>query len=226
LVVIAADRQTVSSDTRAALLWISSASLAALVGLAEVYVGMAVVSRRHTGLALLWVAITVVLNTLIVPLSVSGLEAVPLWTILGSRGLRVAWGAGLGVLSTLCVCGCLWADVVREGAENPASTAPDSDDEKERRRSALTSQLSALSAQLSALETPLEAIRTLAGSAASAAASAPGPLKRHAPCPECGFWNQDQRKVAGHITQCRRRTARSAALERPAGNVHVTPPPI
>jgi hypothetical protein len=211
LVVIAADRQTVSSDTRAALLWISSASLAALVGLAEVYVGMAVVSRRHTGLALLWVAITVVLNTLIVPLSVSGLEAVPLWTILGSRGLRVAWGAGLGVLSTLCVCGCLWADVVREGAENPAPSVPVADGEDERRRSALTSQLSALSVQLSALEAPLEALQTLGGSAANA----PGPLKRHAPCPECGFWDQDQRKVAGHITQCRRRVALSAARERP-----------
>ena len=44
LVVIAADRQTVAPDSRAALLWISSTALAALVGLAEVYVGMAVVS--------------------------------------------------------------------------------------------------------------------------------------------------------------------------------------
>jgi hypothetical protein len=121
LVIIAADRQTVAPDSRAALLWISSAALAALVGLAEVYVGMAVVSRRHTGLALLWVAITVALNALVVPLSVSGLEAVPLWQILSSRALRVAWGAGLGLLSTLCVCGCLWADVVREGSGLPAS---------------------------------------------------------------------------------------------------------
>ena len=52
LIVIAADRQTVAADTRAALLWISSGSLAALVGCAEVYVGVAVVSRRHGGLAL------------------------------------------------------------------------------------------------------------------------------------------------------------------------------
>jgi hypothetical protein len=72
LVVLAADRQSVTLETRSALLWTSSAALAALVGLAEVYVGMAVVSRRHAGLALLWVAITVVLNALIVPLSVSG----------------------------------------------------------------------------------------------------------------------------------------------------------
>ncbi len=75
------------------------------------------VSRRHAGFALLWVGITLVLNALIVPLSVSGLEAVPVWQILASRSLRVAWGAGLGVLSTLCVCGCLWADVLREGPE-------------------------------------------------------------------------------------------------------------
>jgi hypothetical protein len=116
LVVLAADRQSVTLETRSALLWISSAALAALVGLAEVYVGMAVVSRRHAGLALLWVAITVVLNALVVPLSISGLEAIPLWQILSSRPLQVTWGAGLGLLSTLCVCGCLWADVVREGS--------------------------------------------------------------------------------------------------------------
>ena len=55
LVIMAADRQTVATETRTMLLWISSAALATLVGLAEVYVGMAVVSRRHAGLALLWV---------------------------------------------------------------------------------------------------------------------------------------------------------------------------
>ena len=49
-----------------------------MVGLAEVYVGMAVLSRRHASLALLWLAITIVLNALIVLLSVSGLEALPL----------------------------------------------------------------------------------------------------------------------------------------------------
>jgi hypothetical protein len=101
LVVLAADRQAVAPETRTALLWISSAALAALVGLAEVYVGMAVVSRRHAGLALLWVAITLSLNALIVPLSVSGLEAVPVWQILASRSLRVAWGAGLSLLRAL-----------------------------------------------------------------------------------------------------------------------------
>ncbi len=114
LVVLAADRQEVGPAARAALLWLSSSALAVLVGLAEVYIGAAVVSRRHGGLATLWVAITVLLNALIIPLSVSGLEAVPVWEILGSPGLQVAWGAGLGVLSTLCVCGCLWADVVRD----------------------------------------------------------------------------------------------------------------
>src|SRR3954454_251207 len=100
LVVLAADRQTVAPETRTALLWISSAALAALVGLSEVYIGMAVVSRRNAGLALLWVGITLSLNALIVPLSVSGLEAVPVWQILSSRSLRIVWGAGLGVLST------------------------------------------------------------------------------------------------------------------------------
>jgi hypothetical protein len=205
LVVIAADRQAVAPDTRAALLWISSVALAALVGLAEVYVGMAVVSRRHAPLALLWVAITVVLNALIVPLSVAGLEALPLWQILASRALRVAWGAGLGLLSTLCVCGCLWADVVREGsglaiAYEAHLLARIS--EEETRRSALEAQLSALRAQVE--------------SAASAAPPAPVSLPTHSPCDLCGFWDVDQRKVAGHITQCRRRAARSAALERPA----------
>jgi len=47
---LAADRQTVALDTQTALLWISSAALAALVGLSEVYIGMAVVSRRNAGL--------------------------------------------------------------------------------------------------------------------------------------------------------------------------------
>jgi hypothetical protein len=197
LVVIAADRQAVAPDSRAALLWISSA---ALVGLAEIYVGMAVVSRRHTGLALLWVAITVVLNALIVPLSVSGLESLPLWQILSSRALRVAWGAGLGLLSTLCVCGCLWADLVREGSGLPESYEAHllgRIAEEEARRSALEAQLNALPAQ--------------GERAGSAALSAPAPLPTHAPCGLCGFWDADQRRVAGHITQCRRRAAFAAS---------------
>jgi len=49
LVIVAADRQQVSPETRAALLWISSAALAVLVGLAEVYVGSAVVRRALGG---------------------------------------------------------------------------------------------------------------------------------------------------------------------------------
>jgi len=110
LVVAAADRQPVAPGTRAVLLGLSSAALAILVGLAELYVGSAVASRRHRGLALVWVGITVLLNALILPLSLSGLEAVPLWDILGSRFLQVVWSTGLGLLSTLCVCGCLWAD--------------------------------------------------------------------------------------------------------------------
>jgi len=209
LVVLAADRQTVAPDTRTALLWISSTALAALVGLAEVYIGVAVVSRRHRGLALLWVALTLALNALIVPLSVSGLEALPVWQILSSRVLRVAWGAGLGLLSTLCVCGCLWADVVRERAEPAAPVPVPGGEPEDKRGSALEAQLSALAAQLSALQ-------ALNGSAPSAAQGAAEPLPKHSPCPECGFWDHDQRKVAGHITQCRRRAARSLALERPA----------
>jgi hypothetical protein len=217
LVVIAADRQTVAPETRAALLWISSTALAALVGLAEVYIGVAVVSRRHRGLALVWIALTLALNALIVPLSVSGLEALPVWQILSSRVLRVAWGAGLGLLSTLCVCGCLWADVVREGAEHAAPTVPVPEAEPEDvKGNALEAQLNALAAQLSAVEAPLKALQALSGSAPSAAEAAAEPLPKHSPCPECGFWDQDQRKVAGHITQCRRRAARSLALERPA----------
>ena len=119
LIVLASDRQTVSPETRTVLLWISAAALAVLAGVAELYVGMAVVSRRHGGLAALWVVLTVLLNALVVPLSVSGLEAVPVWEILGSRFLQVAWGSGLGLLSTLCVCGCLWADTVQEGSGLP-----------------------------------------------------------------------------------------------------------
>ena len=215
LVVLSADRQTVAPDTRTALLWISSTALAALVGLAEVYIGVAVVSRRHAGLALLWVALTLSLNALIVPLSVSGLEALPVWQILASRSLRVAWGIGLGLLSTLCVCGCLWADLVREGLPL-AAAQPNATPEETDERSALRAQLGALQAQLEALATPLEALRALGESVASAAAGADGPLPKHTPCPVCGFWNEDQRKVAGHITQCRRRAARSATLERPS----------
>jgi|SRR6185312_2911790 len=205
LVVIAADRQMVAPDSRAGLLWISSTALAALVGLAEVYVGMAVVSRRHAGLALLWVAITIVLNALIVPLSVSGLEALPLWQILSSRALRVAWGAGLGLLSTLCVCGCLWADVVREGSGLPASY-----------EAHLLGRLAEEEARRSALEAQLNALPAQGERAGSAALKAPAPLPTHAPCGLCGFWDVDQRRVAGHITQCRRRAARLSAPQRPA----------
>jgi hypothetical protein len=103
LVVLSADRQAISPETRTALLWISSAALAALVGLAEVYVGMAVVSRRHLGLAFIWGTIKLSLNALIIPLTIAGLEAVPVWQILSSRSLRIAWGGGIGLLSTLCV---------------------------------------------------------------------------------------------------------------------------
>jgi hypothetical protein len=205
LVVLAADRQSVSLETRSALLWISSAALAALVGLAEVYIGMAVVSRRHTGLALLWVAITVVLNALIVPLSVSGLEAIPLWQILASRTLQVIWGAGLGVLSTLCVCGCLWADVLREGSGLTSSC-----------EAHLLGRVAEEEARANALEAQLSALRAEAERASSAAPSVQAPPPTHSPCGLCGYWHEDQRRVAGHITQCRRRAARSEALERPA----------
>jgi hypothetical protein len=201
LVVLAADRQAVAPETRSALLWISSAALAALVGLAEVYVGMAVVSRRSGGLALVWVAITISLNALIVPLSVSGLEAVPVWSILSSRPLRVAWGAGLGLLSTLCVCGCLWADILREGSELAEAVSQllgRVADEKDRREAA--------EAQVAALQAEVER-------SASATQDAPAPLPTHGACPLCGYWDADQRKVAGHIRQCQRRAARSQAPE-------------
>ena len=204
LVVVAADRQQVATDTRAALLWLSSAALAVLVGLAEVYVGVAVVSRRHAGLAVVWVAITVLLNALIVPLSVSGLEAVPVWEILGSPRLQVAWGAGLGLLSTLCVCGCLWADVVRDSERLPQSY-----------EAHLLRRVEEEEAKRSALEAEVNALRAEGQRAVSAADPAPAPLPAHAACALCGYWHADQRKVAGHITQCRRRAARSSPLEVP-----------
>lgn len=204
LVVLAADRQTVAPETRTALLWISSAALAALVGLAEVYIGMAVVSRRNAGLAMLWVAITLSLNALIVPLSVSGLEAVPVWQILSSRSFRVVWGAGLGLLSTLCVCGCLWADVLREGselAETYETHLLGRITQEQVRREAAEAQVTALQAEIAR--------------AASAEPSASAPLPTHAACSLCGYWDADQRKVAGHIRQCQQRSARSRALEAP-----------
>jgi hypothetical protein len=195
LVVLAADRQEVSPESRAALLWLSSSALAVLVGLAEVYVGFAVISRRHSGLAGLWVSITVLLNALIVPLSVSGLEAVPVWEILGSRGLQVAWGAGLGLLSTLCVCGCLWADVVRE---DPGLAEP--------YEAHLLGRIAEEEARRGALELDIASLR-----AAAAGSEAQAPAPTHSACGLCGYWHPDQRKVAGHITQCRRRAAREGA---------------
>jgi hypothetical protein len=197
LVVAAADRQPVAPGTRAALLGLSSAALAVLVGLAELYVGSAVVSRRHRGLAVVWVGITVLLNALVLPLSLSGLEAVPLWDILGSRFLQVIWSTGLGLLSTLCVCGCLWADVVHEGSgladEYEAHLLRRISDEEARR--------SALEAQVSALQGQVERARS----------DAPAP-PTHAGCELCGYWDANQRRVAGHVMQCRRQTARSGAL--------------
>lgn len=119
LSVIAADRQHVAPETRSLLLWWSSAALAVLVGLAEIYVGATVVSRRQMRLAFLWATMTVLLNALIVPLSLSGLQAEPFWEILGSSALRIAWSSGLGLLSTLCVWGCLWSDLLRNGSRLP-----------------------------------------------------------------------------------------------------------
>jgi hypothetical protein len=200
LVVLAADRQEVSPDARAALLWMSSSALAVLVGLAEVYVGFAVISRRHAGLGGLWVAITVLLNALIVPLSVSGLEAVPVWEILASRGLQVAWGAGLGLLSTLCVCGCLWADVVREDSGLANSY-----------EAHLLGRIAEEEARRGALEREVASLHAAAEQASSSPPPLPIPQPTHTACELCGYWHPEQRKVAGHITQCRRRAAREAA---------------
>jgi hypothetical protein len=196
LVVLASDRQQVAPETRVALLWLSSAALAVLVGLAEVYIGIAVVSRRHGGLAVLWVGITVLLNALIVPLSVSGLEAMPVWEILASRGLQVSWGAGLGLLSTLCVCGCLWADVVREGsglAEAYEGHLLGRIEAAEARALGLEAQWATETARAAELEARLVAM---------------GPEPRHGSCEICGYWVRDQRKVAAHVQQCRRRAER------------------
>ena len=137
------------------------------------------------------------LNALIVPLSVSGLEAMPIWEILGTRPLQVAWGAGLGLLSTLCVCGCLWADVVREGSGLP-----------EAYEAHLLGRLAEEEKQRGALEAELGALRR---QAEGTRAPSPPPT-RHAACEICGYWHEDQRKVAGHITQCRRKAARDGRL--------------
>lgn len=142
-----------------------------------------------------WVAITLSLNGLIVPLSVSGLEAVPVWQILASRSLRVAWGAGLGLLSTLCVCGCLWADVLREVS-------------KETHETILFSRISQEQAKREVAEAQVNALRAEIERAASAAPAVSAPLPAHAACSICGYWDADQRKVAGHIGQCQRRAAR------------------
>jgi hypothetical protein len=171
-----------------------------LVGLAEVYIGIAVVSRRHGGLAALWVAITILLNGLIVPLSVSGLEAVPVWEVLGSRGLQVAWGAGLGLLSTLCVCGCLWADVVREGSGLPEAYEAHllvRIEEEEKRRGALEADLAASRAEAERAE-----------AASLALAELPS---QHGACAICGFWDPDQWRVAAHILGHRRTAVRGEA---------------
>lgn len=193
LVVLASDRQQVAPATRVALLWLSSGALAVLVGLAEVYIGVAVVSRRHRGLAVLWVGITVLLNALIVPLSVSGLEAVPVWEILASRGLEVSWGAGLGLLSTLCVCGCLWADVVREGsglAEAYEVHLLGRIEAAEARAVGLEGQVAAGESRAAELQAQIVAMR---------------PEPRHGACEICGYWDEEQRKVAAHIRYCRRK---------------------
>ncbi len=180
LSVIAADRQQVTPETRSFLLWWSSAALAVLVGLAEIYVGATVVSLRHAALALLWAAITVLLNALIVPLSLSGLQAEPFWKILGSPTLRIAWSSGLGLLSTLCVCGCLWADILRDGSGLPEAYEThllDRIAEEEAKRSALTAQVNALRAQIERAD--------------SAPIAASAPLTRHAACDLCGYWDAD-----------------------------------
>jgi hypothetical protein len=215
LSVIAADRQPVTPETRALLLWWSSAALAVLVGLAEIYVGATVVSRRHTGLAFVWATITILLNALIVPLSLSGLQAEPFWEILGSPALRVAWSSGLGLLSTLCVCGCLWSDILRDGSGLPEAYETHllgRIAEEETQRDALTADVTALRAEIERV--------------GSAPKVAPAPLTRHAACGLCGYWDSDQRKVAGHITQCRRRAARSNRVSDSPENeaVGATPP--
>lgn len=201
LSVIAADRQIVSPETRALLLWSSSGALAVLVGLAEIYVGATVVSRRHMRLAFLWATMTVLLNALIVPLSLSGLQAEPFWEILGSPSLRIAWSSGLGLLSTLCVWGCLWSDILRDGSGLP-----------EAYEAHLLGRIEEGEAQRSALTAEVDALRAELERAANAPVAAPVALTRHTACDLCGYWDADQRKVAGHITQCRRRAARSNPL--------------
>jgi hypothetical protein len=114
-----------------------------------------VVSRRHTGLALVWASITVLLNALIVPLSMSGLQAEPFWEILDNPTLRVAWSSGLGLLSTLCVCGCLWADLLHEGSGLPEAYETyllGRISEEEAKRCALTAEVSALRAEIERAE--------------------------------------------------------------------------
>src|SRR4029077_14480694 len=155
--------------------------------------------RRHLGLALVWGAITLSLNALIIPLTIAGLEAVPVWQILSSRSLRIAWGGGIGLLSTLCICGCLLADALRDRSGLEANYETHLLD-RIAQEQALRKKAEA---SLSALQADIE----------RAASAAQAPLPTHAACPLCGYWSVDQRKVAGHVTQCRRRAARSNALK-------------
>lgn len=106
-------------------------------------------------------------------------------------------GAGLGLLSTLCVCGCLWADVVREGSGLA-----------EQYETYLLGRIRDVEAQRSALEAEVSELRAQVEGAPSAAPQ----RSTHSPCSLCGYWSADQRQVAGHITQCQRRAARSRAL--------------
>jgi len=162
-----------------------------------------------------WVAITVLLNALIVPLSLSGLEAAPLWVILGSRWTEAAWSAGLGLLSTLCVCGCLWADVVSEGsglAERYEAHLLGRISDLEAQRDALRAQVESAPSGLSVAPADASSAASAAPNAASVASNAASPAPRHSACHLCGFWSANQRQVAGHIAQCRRRAERSTAL--------------
>ena len=164
---LAADRQAVSPETRTALLWISSAALAALVGLAEVYA--AVVSRRHAGLALLWVAINLSLNApdrLAVCLRIGGGAG------LANPRLAVSPGhLGGGLRPALHpLPGWLWADVLAQRApssRNPmrctclAASSRHRPDAKRRKRSSARCErrLSALAAPLRALGESVRVVR-------------------------------------------------------------------
>ena len=57
----------------------------------------------------------------------------------------------------------------------------------------------------------MTALRGALERTSSAMASVPASQAKHSACGWCGYWDADQRKVAGHIRHCGRKKASAAA---------------